>query len=90
MANLFKAKQIASTKQSLTVNEQLICESSKAVAVFDKLVADLVIVNSKIQAERDVQKETIEALVLSEGQLSAQQSSNEKLINKIHTLFSND
>lgn len=90
MSNPFKAKKVTSTKQSLTVNEQLIQESSKAVAIFDKLVADLVIVNSKIQAERDVQKETIEALVLSEGQLSAQQSSNDKLINKIHTLFSND
>lgn len=76
-------------KVVLTANERLVKESSNVYDIFNDAVSRLASVNSKIQAERDAQKEDLEALILLEKELATQQEANTKLMNKIDS-FLND
>lgn len=76
-------------KVTLTANERLVKESSNVYDIFNDAVSRLASVNSRIQAERDAQKEDLEVLILLEKELATQQEANTKLMTKIDS-FLND
>lgn len=82
---IFKSKPIK--KDTI---QKLKYQSVAAIAIFDKTVADLELANTSCEVEKKTREKEIEKLNSEISEIDSVQSTNNKVINKINSIFKDE